>query len=153
MNTNDVIKFIPVVAEIGRGLLAFLERERTRTGLTEEQIFERAGVTYDQNKQELLKDLQRLTGKGLPAVTDLSAITQEPAAPVRPTSQIPEIGRVVHYNNGGTVRAAIITKVEEPGEPKSKVSLTVFSESGESIFLAVPFSRVNGWSWPGFSLA
>lgn len=49
----------PIAAE---ALAKFLAAERSRSGLTDEQIFARAGIQHDQNIVELLKDLERLKG-------------------------------------------------------------------------------------------
>lgn len=47
----------PIIAKI---LADFLAAERSRSGLTNEQIFERAGKKLDENEAKLLEDLQRL---------------------------------------------------------------------------------------------
>lgn len=51
--------FGPLAAQL---LAEFLAAERSRTGLTNEQIFDRAGKKLDQNEAELLADLERLKG-------------------------------------------------------------------------------------------
>ena len=39
-----------------------IQRIKSQTGMTTEEILDRAGVTLDQNKQMLLEDLARLQG-------------------------------------------------------------------------------------------
>ena len=53
-----------ILGPIAARLLAeFLDGERSRTGLTDEQIFDRAGKKLDENEAKLLADLQRLRGQ------------------------------------------------------------------------------------------
>lgn len=47
----------PIIAKI---LADFLAAERSRSGLTNEEIFERAGLKVSENEVKLLEDLQRL---------------------------------------------------------------------------------------------
>ena len=47
----------PLIAKI---LADFLAAERSRSGLTDEQIFERNGVKYDANTAKMLEDYARL---------------------------------------------------------------------------------------------
>lgn len=55
----DWIVLGPMIAKI---FADFLAAERSRTGLTDEQIFGRAGVKLAENEVRLLADLQRLQG-------------------------------------------------------------------------------------------
>lgn len=55
----DWITLGPMVAKI---FADFLAAERSRTGLTDEEIFERAGTKWDTATANLLADLQRLEG-------------------------------------------------------------------------------------------
>ena len=50
----------PLAAQL---LTEFLAAERSRTGLTDDQIFERAGKKLDENEAKLLADIQRLHGQ------------------------------------------------------------------------------------------
>lgn len=50
----------PLLAKL---LADFLAAERSRTGLSDVEIFDRAGVKHDANIAELLKDLERLQGE------------------------------------------------------------------------------------------
>lgn len=52
--------FGPIAAQL---LADFLAAERSRTGLTNEQIFDRAGKKLDDNEAKLLEDIARLGGK------------------------------------------------------------------------------------------
>lgn len=54
----DWIVLGPMLAKM---LADFLAAERSRSGLTNEQIFERAGKKLDENEQKLLADIARLT--------------------------------------------------------------------------------------------
>jgi hypothetical protein len=54
----DWVTLGPILARIVADLLA---AERSRTGLTDAEIFERAGVKIDQNETRLLEDITRLT--------------------------------------------------------------------------------------------
>jgi hypothetical protein len=66
----------------------------------------------------------------------------------------PTIGRIVHIAmEDGTVTAAIITGIEpvETDEPRTTVSVIMFSIVGLAILRFVPYSEayaVNCWSWP-----
>jgi hypothetical protein len=44
--------------------LELINRIKSQTGMTTEQIFERAGLTLEQNKLKLLADLERLNAGG-----------------------------------------------------------------------------------------
>lgn len=54
----DWIVLGPMLAKM---LADFLAAERSRSGLTNEQIFERAGKKLDDNEAKLLADIARLT--------------------------------------------------------------------------------------------
>ena len=54
----DWITLGPILARIVADLLV---AERSRTGLSDAEIFERAGVKIDQNEKKLLEDIARLT--------------------------------------------------------------------------------------------
>jgi hypothetical protein len=54
----DWVTLGPILARIVADLLA---AERSRTGLTDAEIFQRAGVKIDQNETRLLEDITRLT--------------------------------------------------------------------------------------------
>lgn len=45
-------------------LAAILAAERSRSGLTDQEIFERAGLKHDENIAKLVEDLDRLKGNG-----------------------------------------------------------------------------------------
>lgn len=47
----------PAIAKI---FAEYLAAERSRTGLTDEQIFERAGIKWDAAIVKLMEDLERL---------------------------------------------------------------------------------------------
>lgn len=49
--------------QLAATLAAILLAERSRTGLTDAEIFERAGVKHDANIAALLEDLARLQGE------------------------------------------------------------------------------------------
>jgi len=49
----------PMLAKI---LADFIAAERSRSGLSTQEIFERAGRQLDQNEVKLLEDLERLQG-------------------------------------------------------------------------------------------
>lgn len=55
----DWTVFGPIAAKMLADLLA---AERSRTGLTDAQIFERAGKKLDDNNEKLLADILRLQG-------------------------------------------------------------------------------------------
>lgn len=55
----DWIVLGPLLAKI---LADFLAAERSRSGLTNEEIFNRAGLKLDENEAKLIADLQRLRG-------------------------------------------------------------------------------------------
>lgn len=54
----DWVIFGPLIAKM---LADFIAAERSRTGLTTEAIFERAGKKLDENEVKLLEDIARLT--------------------------------------------------------------------------------------------
>lgn len=54
----DWVVFGPLIAKM---LADFIAAERSRTGLTNEEIFERAGRKLDDNERKLLEDIARLT--------------------------------------------------------------------------------------------
>ena len=56
----DWVVFGPIAAQM---LAEFLAAERSRSGLTNEEIFERAGKKLDENEAKLLEDLERLKGE------------------------------------------------------------------------------------------
>lgn len=74
------------------------------------------------------------------------------------TQRIPTVGRVVHYIAYGTPggefpagvrRAAIITEVDEPGNPESPVGLCVLNPTGQYFNRNTPYkSEPGGWQWP-----
>lgn len=53
-------QLLPLALNLGRILTEFLRRERERTGMTTEQIFDRAGITLAENEARLLEMLARL---------------------------------------------------------------------------------------------
>lgn len=53
----DWITLGPMIAQI---LATYLEAEKSRTGLTTEEIFQRAGAKLEENEIRLLEDLARL---------------------------------------------------------------------------------------------
>lgn len=55
----DWAVFGPQIATL---FAAFLAAERSRSGLSDAEIFERAGVKHDANITKLLEDLERLKG-------------------------------------------------------------------------------------------
>lgn len=48
--------------QLAAALAAILAAERSRTGLDDPAIFERAGLKHDENIAKLLADLERLKG-------------------------------------------------------------------------------------------
>lgn len=74
--------------------------------------------------------------------------------------QVPSVGRVVHYFAYGTPggefpagvpRAALITEVDEPGNPDSNVGLCVMNPTGLFFNLHVKHHYgPGGWEWPPF---
>lgn len=71
---------------------------------------------------------------------------------------LPTVGGIVHYFSFGTpggeyqstVRAAIITEVDEPDNPESPVGLAVLNPTGLFFNQHVPFGDAGGhWHWPG----
>jgi hypothetical protein len=71
--------------------------------------------------------------------------------------QKPSIGRIVHYVAYGTpsgeyqstARAAMITEVDEPDNPESKVGLVVLNPTGLFFNQHVPYGQGGGhWHWP-----
>lgn len=54
----DWMIFGPLIARL---LADFIAAERSRTGLTTEAIFERAGKKLDENEAKLIADIARLT--------------------------------------------------------------------------------------------
>jgi hypothetical protein len=59
MANIDWITVGPMLAKILADLIA---AERSRSGLTTQEIFARAGAKIDENEAKLLEDLARLTG-------------------------------------------------------------------------------------------
>lgn len=55
----DWVVLGPMLAKI---LADFLAAERSRSGLTNEEIFNRAGLKLDENEAKLIADLARLDG-------------------------------------------------------------------------------------------
>lgn len=55
----DWVVLGPMLAKI---LADFLAAERSRSGLSDEQIFDRAGLKLDENEAKLVADLARLQG-------------------------------------------------------------------------------------------
>lgn len=73
------------------------------------------------------------------------------------SQQLPSVGRVVHYTAYGTpggeykpaCRAAVITEVEDAGDPESLVGLAVLNPTGMFFNQHVPFGEGGGrWHWP-----
>ena len=72
--------------------------------------------------------------------------------------QLPAVGRMVHYRAYGTpggeyaagvVRAAIVTEVCEPENPRSPLGLAILNPSGLFFNRFVSFGGGPGeWSWP-----
>lgn len=48
--------------QLAAALAAILAAERSRSGLTDAEIFERAGIKHDANIAKLVEDLERLKG-------------------------------------------------------------------------------------------
>lgn len=81
--------------------------------------------------------------------------TQAPAP-----QPVPSVGRMVHYFAFGTPggefpagvpRAAVITEVDEPGNPDSPVGLCVLNPTGQFFNQHVPKKKApGGWYWPEF---
>lgn len=69
-----IVNLLPLVPAPGVGqatilaqlALELITRIKSQTGMTTEQIFERAGLTLEENKRMLLEDLERLRGAGSP---------------------------------------------------------------------------------------
>lgn len=59
MSSVDWIVLGPMLAKILSDLIA---AERSRAGLTTEEIFQRAGLKLDENEAKLIADLARLQG-------------------------------------------------------------------------------------------
>ncbi len=75
MSTSDSIQNATQIARLLDGILAglpallqLLADERSRSGLTTEQIAERAGVKLDDERLRLIADLARLGGQASPEV-------------------------------------------------------------------------------------
>lgn len=75
------------------------------------------------------------------------------------TQSVPSVGRTVHYFAYGTpggefpagvARAAIVTAVDEPGNPHSAVGLVVFNPTGIFLNQQVPYGpgQPGHWGWP-----
>lgn len=72
--------------------------------------------------------------------------------------QVPSVGRVVHYFAYGTpggefpagvARAAIITEIDQPGNPESPVGLCVLNPTGVFFNQHIKFGNKAGhWAWP-----
>lgn len=73
--------------------------------------------------------------------------------------QVPSVRRMVSYWSHGSPdgkyqsedRAAVVTGVDEPGNPTSSLSLCVLNPTGMFFNLHVPFSatpKAGCWSWP-----
>ena len=54
---DKLIQLLPLIFALGKAANEFLAAERARTGLTNKEIFERAGVKLSENEQKLLSDL------------------------------------------------------------------------------------------------
>ncbi len=69
-----IVNLLPLVPAPGAGqatvlaqlALELIGRIKSQTGMTTEQIFERAGLTLEENKRMLLEDLERLQGSHNP---------------------------------------------------------------------------------------
>jgi len=70
---TNLLPLVPATGSAGQATvlaqlaLELITRIKSQTGMTTEQIFERAGLTLEQNKLMLLEDLERLnagTGSG-----------------------------------------------------------------------------------------
>ena len=67
-----ITNLLPLVPAPGAGqatvlaslALELIARIKSQTGMTTEQIFERAGLTLEDNKRKLLEDLERLNAAG-----------------------------------------------------------------------------------------
>lgn len=57
---EKLIEMLPQALTVIRDVTALIARERVRTGMTTEQIFERAGVTLRETEAQLLNDLSYL---------------------------------------------------------------------------------------------
>ena len=66
---TTLLQIVPVpgasqAAIFGPIVLDLIQRIKSQSGMTTEQIFERAGITLDENKKMLLEDLDRLREGG-----------------------------------------------------------------------------------------
>ena len=76
-------------------------------------------------------------------------------------AQTPNVGRIVHYLAYGTPggeypagvpRAAVITEVDEPGNPESTVGLAVLNPTGMFFNRKVAYGTTPGcWIWPQYT--
>lgn len=75
--------------------------------------------------------------------------------------QVPSVGRMVGYRAYGTPggeypegvhRAAVITEVDEPGNPRSAVGLCVLNPTGQFFNRHTPYDsgKPGCWFWPPF---
>jgi hypothetical protein len=75
--------------------------------------------------------------------------------------QVPSVGRFVHYFAYGTpggefpagvARAAVVTQVDDPGNPESALGLCVLNPTGMFFNLHVPYGpgKPGHWDWPPY---
>lgn len=59
---QKLYEMLPLAVKTAQEVVTLLAAERARSGMTTEQIFEKAGITLEENDARLLEDLARLQG-------------------------------------------------------------------------------------------